>query len=73
MNAIRILAVVLVVGGILGLVYGGFSYTKEKHDAKLGPIVLSVEEKEWVNVPVWVGVGSIVMGSLLLAFGNKQS
>jgi len=72
MNAIRIAAVALIVAGVLGLVYGGFSYTKETHEAKLGPIQLSVKDKETVNVPVWAGVGAIAVGGLLLLFGNKK-
>jgi len=50
-------AVVLIVAGVLGLVYGSFSYTKETHEAKLGPLELSVSDKQTVNVPVWAGVG----------------
>ena len=72
MNAARIAAIVLIVAGILGLVYGGFSYTKETHDVKLGPIELSVKEKQKVNVPVWAGVGAIVIGGALLLFGSKK-
>ena len=71
MNAMKILGIVLVVGGILGLVYGGFTYTKETHEAKIGPLVLSVTDKETVNVPIWAGVGAIVIGGLLLVFGKK--
>jgi hypothetical protein len=66
MSALRIAALVLIVAGILGLVYGRFSYTKETHEAKLGPLELSVEDKETVNVPTWAGVGAIVVGSALL-------
>ena len=72
MSPIKILAIVLVALGILGLVYGGFTYTKSTHDAKIGPIELSVKDKETVNVPVWVGIGAIVIGGLLLVFGNKK-
>ena len=72
MNAIKILGIVLVVGGILGLVYGGFTYTKETHEAKIGPLKLSVTDKETVNVPIWVGVGAVVIGGLLLVFGSKK-
>jgi TRAP-type C4-dicarboxylate transport system permease small subunit len=68
----RIVAVVLIVAGALGLLYGGFSYTKDTHQAKLGPIELSVKETETVNVPVWAGVGPIVVGGLLLVFGNRK-
>ena len=73
MNPMKILGILLIVGGILGLAYGGFSYTKESHEAKIGPLVLSVTDKETVNVPIWVGVGAIVIGGLLLVFGSKKS
>jgi hypothetical protein len=66
MSAIRIVALVLIAAGILALVYGQFSYTKETHEAKLGPVELSVKDKETVNVPAWAGVGAIVVGSGLL-------
>jgi TRAP-type C4-dicarboxylate transport system permease small subunit len=65
MNAIRIVALVLIVGGILGLAYGGFTYTKENHQAKIGPVELNVKEKETVNIPVWAGVAAIVIGGVL--------
>jgi len=73
MNPIKIAALALVVAGVLGLVYGGFSYTKDTHDTKIGPIELSVKEKERVNVPVWAGVISIAAGAGLLLFGNKKT
>ena len=72
MNAMKILGIVLIAGGILGLVYGGFSYTKDKHEAKIGPITLSVSDKERVNIPLWVGIGAIVVGGLILVLGSKK-
>ena len=72
MNAVKIAAVVLIVAGALGLAYGSFSYTRETHDAKLGPIELSVTEKETVNVPVWLGVGAVVAGGVILLLGGKK-
>jgi len=72
MNAVKIAGIALIVAGILGLVYGSFSYTKETHQAKLGPIELSVTDKETVNVPVWAGVGAIAIGGVLLLLGNKK-
>ena len=72
MNAVKIAAIVLIVAGVLGLAYGSFSYTKETHAAKLGPIELSVNEKQTVNVPVWAGVGAIVAGGLLLVMGSRK-
>ena len=72
MNALKMAAIVLIAAGVLGLVYGGFSYTKDTHEAKLGPLELSVKEKETVNVPVWAGVGAIVVGGALLLIGGKK-
>ena len=66
MNPIRMLAIVLIVAGGLGLAYGGFTYTKETHQAKLGPIELTVKDTETVNIPVWAGVGALVVGMVLL-------
>lgn len=71
MNAVKMLAIALIVAGSLGLVYGGFTYTKETHQAKLGPIELSVKETETVNVPIWAGVAAIAAGVILL-FSSKS-
>lgn len=72
MNGIKMAGIALIVAGVLALVYGGFSYTKETHGAKLGPIQLSVTEKETVNVPVWAGVAAIAIGGALLVFGGTK-
>jgi hypothetical protein len=66
MNAVKILGIVLIVAGALGLLYGGFTYTKDTHEAKLGPIELSIKDKETVNIPIWAGLGSIAAGVILL-------
>ena len=72
MGALRITAVVVIVAGILALVYGGFSYTKEDTAAKLGPIELKVEQKKTVNIPMWAGIAAIVGGGLVLVgMGRK--
>ena len=71
MNAIKAIGLALIVAGALGLAYGSFSYTKQSNDLKLGPIELSIKDKETVNVPLWAGVSAIVVGGLLLAFGRK--
>ncbi|MEQ1739048.1 MAG: hypothetical protein ABL884_03995 [Methyloglobulus sp.] len=73
MGLVKIVAIVLILGGVFGLVYGGFSYTKETQEAKIGPLELSVNETQRVNVPVWAGVASIVVGSGLLFFSGKKS
>ena len=65
--------IVLIVGGVLGLIYHSFSYTKESHDAKIGPLELSVKNKETVDVPTWAGVAAIVAGAALLLVGNRKN
>lgn len=72
MNAAKLIGVILIVAGVLGLVYRSFSYTKETHQAKLGPLQFEVKEKETINVPTWASVASIAAGSLLLLFGKKK-
>lgn len=72
MNATRLAAIALIAAGVLALVYGGFSYTRNTHELKLGPIELSLKEKQTVPVPVWAGVGAIVAGVALLLVGRGR-
>ncbi|MDO9268310.1 MAG: hypothetical protein Q7T96_04255 [Methylobacter sp.] len=73
MSAIKVMAIVLIVAGLLGLVYGSFSYTKDTQQAKIGPLELSVKDTQTVYVPVWAGVGAIMAGGLLLALSGRKS
>jgi drug/metabolite transporter (DMT)-like permease len=73
MNSFRLAAIALVIVGTLALIYGGFSYTKDTTAVKLGPLELSVKEKERVNVPMWAGIAAIVAGGLMLVVGSKRS
>jgi len=72
MNPSKLIGIILIAGGCLGLVYGGFSYTKETTGLKLGPIELKVEEKETVNIPLIVSAGAIAIGVfMLVAVGRR--
>lgn len=71
MNAMRILAIVLILGGVVGLIYGGFTYTKDSHDLKVGSLELSIKDKKTVNVPIWAGAGAIAVGAVLLIVRPK--
>ena len=71
MNVIKMLGIALLIAGVLGLVYGGFSYTKDTTAVKLGPIELTVKEKQTINIPLWTGVASIIAGGVLLVLGGK--
>jgi TRAP-type C4-dicarboxylate transport system permease small subunit len=71
-SVVKIIGIALIAAGILGLAYGGFTYTTETHEAKIGPLELSVKDKETVNVPIWAGVAAIVVGGLLLLVPKKS-
>ena len=66
LGALKVLGIVLMAGGVLALVYGGFSYTRNTQQAKIGPLELSIKDTETVNVPVWVGIGALAVGGFLL-------
>jgi hypothetical protein len=72
MSAVKIVAIVLIAAGVLGLVYGGFTYTKDRREATLGPLEFSIEDKERVRVPVWASAGAIVAGAALLLVRSKR-
>ena len=72
MDSLKVIAIVLIIAGALGLVYQQFSFTKETHSAKIGPLELSVKEKETVNVPLWASIGAIGVGVVLLVTGRKK-
>jgi uncharacterized membrane protein YidH (DUF202 family) len=72
MNGTRTIAIVLIIAGLLGLLYGGFSYTKDSRAIKLGSLEVTVKEKQTVNIPIWAGLGAVVVGGLLLLLGGKK-
>jgi TRAP-type C4-dicarboxylate transport system permease small subunit len=73
MNSIKFVAIGLIIAGILGLAYGGFSYTKDSTVVKIGTLEISAKEKKTVNIPMWAGIGAIVAGGLLLVMGSKKA
>jgi uncharacterized membrane protein YidH (DUF202 family) len=73
MNNVQRAGIVLAILGVLALAYGGFSYTKDTHQAKIGPLELSIQEKQNVNVPVWAGGGLLVAGVLMVVLGGRKS
>ena len=73
MNGLKIVALALIAAGVLSLIYGSFTYTKKTHEAKIGPIEMTMNEKQTVNVPVWAAVGAIVAGVALLLAGSRKT
>jgi hypothetical protein len=72
MNSAKIIGIILIVGGVLGLVFGGFSFTKQTEKASIGPISLTVQEKETVNVPLWASIIAIAAGAAVIMVGVKK-
>lgn len=72
MDGLRILAIVLIIAGVLALIFGGFTYTKDRSDAQIGPLEIAIEDKETVNIPVWAGVGAIIVGGLIMVSGARK-
>jgi len=71
MGSMRIAGIVLLVAGLLGLAYGGFTYTKDTHDTKIGPLEISLKDRERVNIPIWAGVAAMVAGGILVVIPRK--
>jgi len=73
MNAVNIVAILLIIAGVLGLVYGSFNYTRETQEAKIGPLELSVKDTQTVYIPVWASIAAIAAGGGLLLFASKKN
>ena len=71
MNTAKLIGIILIVAGGLGLAYGGFSYTKETTGMRVGPLELKVQEKETINIPLIVSAGVMALGVVLLVVGRK--
>lgn len=72
MSIAKILGVILIAAGVLGLVYGGFNYSRDKELAKIGSLEFTIKSEENVNIPIWLSVGVVAAGAALLLFGGKR-
>ncbi|MFY8133613.1 MAG: hypothetical protein ACOVKS_01275 [Aquimonas sp.] len=72
MNSLRLASLVLMVGGALALAYGGFSYTRDTHELNLGPLQVQVQERKYLNIPIWAGLASLLAGVALLAASARR-
>lgn len=72
MNPVKMIGIVLLIAGLLGVVYGGFTYTRDTSSVDVGPVEFTIKDRETVNIPMWAGVGAMVVGGVLLVFGSTK-
>ena len=72
MNPTKLIGIILIIVGVLGLAYGGFSYTQDRTAVKVGPVELTVQENKSINIPLWAGISTLVVGVVLLGIGGKS-
>ena len=68
----RIIGIICVIAGCLGLAYGGFSYTKESTGLKIGSLELKMNEKQDVSIPTVLSGGIVALGVLLIVVGGRR-
>lgn len=73
MKTVKIVGVVLIVAGILGAVFGGFSYTKKTQEIKMGPMEMTVKDRQTIDIPMWASISVMVLGGALLFLGSKKN
>ena len=72
MKATQIVGLLLIVAGIAGLIFGGFSYTKDTTALKIGPMELKVQEQESVAIPIVASGAAIALGAFLMFAGRVK-
>jgi len=72
MKASTLVALILIVIGLEGLFYGGFSYVVDNRRATNAPVSLSAKQKQSVMIPFWGGVGAIAVGGLILLVCSRK-
>jgi len=73
MSAARIAGVILIVIGLIGLIWGGISWTEEKTVVDIGPIEARAEEQKTIPIPPIVGGIALVAGIVLLVVPGRKS
>jgi hypothetical protein len=68
----RVVGMILLVVGLIGLAWGGFTYTQKRHNVDLGPVDFSVNEKKTVPIPPIAGAAAMVAGLALLVAGSSR-
>lgn len=69
----RVLGVVLIVLGIVGLVLGGITFTRERTVAEIGPVEVQAEERETLPIPAIAAGAAVVAGIVLVVVGSRRS
>jgi hypothetical protein len=62
----------LILVGLVGLIWGGVTYVKDRDTAHLGPIHVTTEDKGRVTIPPIAGVAALVAGGLLVFVSTRR-
>ena len=68
----RIAGIILIILGIIGLVYGGITYTRRRDTVSIGPITATVKQRETLPISPVVGAIALVAGIGLLVVGGRR-
>jgi uncharacterized membrane protein YidH (DUF202 family) len=69
----KTIGIVLVILGVLALIYGGFSYNKNRTVVQVGSVSVTATEHKSIAVPAVVGVVVLIGGVALLVVGNRRT
>jgi hypothetical protein len=73
MSPAKVVGIILVVVGLAGFFTGGFSFTRDRTAAKIGPLELTVKDTESIDIPKWLSLGAVALGAVLLVAGFRKS
>jgi hypothetical protein len=68
----RPIGILLIVVGLIGVIWGGVTYVKDRDTAHLGPIHVTTVKKDRISIPPTAGVAALVVGGLLVFVSTRK-
>lgn len=72
MNIITIIGVILVVLGVVGLIYGGITYTTSRNVVDVGSMHVQVDQNKQVPLSPIAGAVAVAIGVILIIVGRRR-
>lgn len=67
----KLIGIVLIVIGLAGLAYGGFSWTRQKTVVDAGPIEVKTDKRESIPIPPIAGVVCLIAGIAMVVMPRR--